>query len=308
MIPLNTLLKNLYKMTEEDFWIAQRFKIKDGTIICLPWQLVSDYLEGKPITDKNNNSHYLKPNYKTVLANEEIFESDKTIKENVKLMNQIKKILKAKGISYKIYFSGNKSLHCHILFNKTLSDIPIEQREEAKRNWAIQTIGKELFNEIDPALFRPKQLCLIKDCKHPKTGKQKILIEENIIGEGINEFPTTITATLKEPIKKTGLDLTITNINCPAIEYVINNYCEDGTGRQDFLAPNVSALTRHHKDREELRNKFYETQHDIKPNCLECWDTTTADFRCSDLQQYMHKIKKSNICHACLLSGGGING
>ena len=302
------ILEGTYNSLGQDFWIAQRFKIKSGKVVCLPWQLVSEYLQNKKVTDKNGKQHLIEPNYKMVLPNEIVLESDKTVEENTELMNKIKKILIEKGVSFKIYFSGNKSLHCHIFFDNTLKEVQEEQREEAKRNWAIETIGKELFNEIDPALFRPKQLCLIKGCNHPKTGKEKILIEENIIEDGINKFPSTIIPDLREPTKKIGLDITITNINCPAIQYVINNYCNDGTGRQDYLAPNVSAITRHHKDRETLRNKFYQTQHDIKPRCLECWDTTDADFRCSDLQQYMHKIGKQNICHACLLSGGGING
>lgn len=145
-------LKNIYEITKENFWLAQRIKTKDK-IICLPWQTIKDYLQEIKVIDKKYNSYLIEPNYRTILSNEIILESDKTKEENQKLMNQITKKLKQKNISYKTYFSGNKSIHCHIFFDKTLSNIQKEQREEAKRKWTIQVIGKELFEQLDPALF-----------------------------------------------------------------------------------------------------------------------------------------------------------
>jgi hypothetical protein len=89
------------------FFVANRFKIKDGSIACTKW------FEWKDWKQQRKNL----PNYRQVLHNEIVLETYFPRKqENWETAQAIMKILREKNCAYRCWFSGNKSFHIHLLF------------------------------------------------------------------------------------------------------------------------------------------------------------------------------------------------
>lgn len=81
--------------------------------------------------------------HRSVLKNEIVIESDyPTYEENYEAARFIGKLLEGKGLQPSYYYSGNKSLHVHILFDfKTFLDVPLELQEQVMSSFR----GKGFF-------------------------------------------------------------------------------------------------------------------------------------------------------------------
>ena len=129
--------------------------------------------------------------------NEIVLETDfkkETLAESQKAnrgfwSEKIKPVLDEKKIGYKAYFSGSKSIHAHILFDKNLT-------AEERVAWLKETFPKNVFKEFDDQMFnKRRQMVLAEGKSNPRTGKAKTLIEE--AEPSINKFE------LKKPVETT---------------------------------------------------------------------------------------------------------
>ena len=278
-------LKTLSTNSGIDFYVS--FRYKNGG--WHKWTLLSQWPEKYP------------PNYRQVLPNELVIESDFSLQENIQIADEICALLKSQGVSFLRFFSGNKSQHIHTDF-EGLEKIPPQLRTEIKIKLVEKLIGLDLAAKIDKSNLGQKHLILIPKEKNPKTGIPKKLIE-SYCAEIINHLPQDILATAQnlKPVMGKVQSISKPILKCRAVELSLKERFIDGSGRQNQLAPNVSALTRQHPQRQELRDCFYSIQVDVKPNCLECWDTANSKFSCRQLRHYMQKIGHGAVCDLCLL-------
>lgn len=298
------IIKGLFNAAEQDFWVAERFKLRNGELAWKKWQLASEWLTGVPLINDLGNTIQINPNYRTALKNEIVLESDLSKEENDVLAERIMNILKEKGISFIAYFSGNKSTHIHIFFDNVLEELEDDQRTFAKKEWARQTLGEELYTILDESLFGKKHMILIKDCKHPKTGRLKKEIARFLAPQGeINSFIKEIAAEAakQKSYAPSSKQIICVPLSCPAVSFALANKFSDGSERYMKLAPNVAAITRNHPQREDLRKSYYVTQFDANKRSLESWDASNSVFRCEQLQGFMKERGQGKICDLCLL-------
>jgi len=318
MIALDIQLKELFEQTQEDFWVAQRFKVKDK-IVCLPWQKVSEYLQGKPVTDKNKKEHYLKPNYRTILKHENVLESDEDKLTNAKMAQKAISIFKKNNLSFECWFTGSKSYHLHLYF-KNLKKLSKTQRTKAKELFAEEIEktslqgNKPLRLIFDYSNFKPKRLIQIEGSINPKTGLNSVLVTKSK-SNNLNELPQEIidkALQVKEKKElKTTKNLYATPGTCKALDYALENELPHGGGKNkhsrfEWVSPNMAAYIRKQENREELAQQYYLTQNKNTGE-LECWDNKPSSFCCEQLRTYMKAIDKGTICDKCLLEAG-LNG
>ncbi|MCX6803806.1 MAG: hypothetical protein NTY48_04530 [Candidatus Diapherotrites archaeon] len=281
-------LQALSKEWTNDFWVAH----KDPNGIWSKWLPLSQWSKFTPV------------NYRQVLPNEVVMESDFDDKTNKLIAEEICKKLRDNNIAYERYFSGNKSHHIHCFF-VGLDTAPIQVSAKTKELLVDSLIGSELSSKLDKSLFGPKHLVLIPNENHPKTDVRKMLVDSYHQGS-VNPLPEIVKdfISLHKQMVPQVIITPQEKIKCSAMELSIKKRFPDGSGRQNRLAPNFSAFSRTRSDRQQLRNAFYATQVDTKPNCLSCWDSKKSTFSCKQLRNYMYSIGEGSTCDLCMLNKG----
>ena len=90
-----------------EFWVAKREK---KTVKCHSWSSWLLWIDWQICRQDF-------PNYRQTLWNEIVLETDYPEKEtNWEVAQKIMEHLKKQGYGFKVYFTGNKSYHIHLLF------------------------------------------------------------------------------------------------------------------------------------------------------------------------------------------------
>lgn len=270
----------------ESAWVARRFKAKDGTITCTKWLSPSDWAK----------QHKTKPNYRSVLPNEIVLETDFPAKEiNWLVAQKIMGLLRQQGYGYKCLFSGNKSFHVHLFFNAELSP-------KCKKLWIGATLGEVLAADIDESNCGKKHLIGIENTPHPKTGACKTLVCEHGNWQANTMPKKIIEAACKEPEKTFSKNHTVSATkNCPFLNYCLENKIDLQNRQQNSnFSPNVFA---YFKGNEKLLQQLVETQQqeNITLARLNCWKQYRPEFNCKQVQKFAGSINKRAICDLCLL-------
>jgi hypothetical protein len=284
MNPLSSSLKKLSQRWETDFFVAYKRQDKSWT----KWYPLSEW------------SFEFDPNYRQILANELLIETDLTQEENKTISNKISDSMRKKDIGFYCSFTGNKSYHNHSFWNG-LEKLEPKQRTKAKELLA-EWICEKQYEDIDPANLKPKRLILIHGAKHPKTGKEKVLYD-NFNPEKINKVPEFIIEQAKQvtaPKSFGGNQITFKPSSCPFIDYAIKNKLPI-SDRNSNLVPNVVALL-DEKGWEQCANAQDKTYLEF-----ENWAKRNPKFNCSQLRAYAKTVGKGNICNKCLMEVG-LNG
>ena len=272
-------LQKLSLRWNTDFFIA--YKNQKGN--WSKWILLSEW-----------NRDY-SPNYRQILKEELVIESDLTQKENKIIANQIIASMKEKGVGFFCSFTGNKSYHNHS-FWEGLNELRDKQRTKAKELLAEWICGKQ-YKQVDAANFKPKRLILIHGEKHPKTGKKKVLFD-SFQPEKVNIVPEEILEKAKEVQDKVfESNVCFKPSSCSFIDYALKNKLPI-SDRNSNLVPNVVAL---------LDEKGWEqcaTTQDKTFNEFENWAKRKPSFNCEQLRRYAKSVGKGNLCNKCLMEVG----
>lgn len=287
-------LVKLKSAFNEDFWIAQKFKTSENEFFFTHWHKMSEWKNFYPTTT---------PNYRSILYNELVLETDyPTPEENKVIALQVMEKLRERNAKFWCVFTGNKSYHVHT-FCDSLKLVQEFQIEKAKRILALDLLGQELFDKMDGSNFRNKRLIQIEVSKNPKTGLDTSFLEEH---EGqILKFDFGSVLDLEKTFKKYVLPTddwkrTLIPKTCLALEYALVNKLPSGRiTRYEYISPSLAAYIRNRANRDELAKKFYEIQE--KHGDLEAWDRKPSNFSCKQIRIFMESNKLSNICEECLL-------
>jgi hypothetical protein len=271
-------------MTEfpESAWVAYRWKTKDGKIACSKWLSPSDW----------KKQHKTQPNYRSIMPNEIVLETDFPTKETNWLVAQkITELLRQQGYGYRCFFSGNKSFHIHLFFTE-MALLP-EQLVRCKKLWILQTLGEVLANDVDESNCGKKHLIGIEETPHPKTGAKKTSVAEHGDWQA-NAMPESILQEAKkEP--KVNFVKQVDNIapkHCLLIQWACENKLPVSCRNQN-LVPNVVAFTQDRKVWQQCAN----TQ-GKQVSEFENWAARKPQFNCRQLQVYGKKIGIS-VCNYC---------
>ena len=239
------------------------------------------------------------PNYRQILPNELVFESDfPTRQENETFAQLIIKKLKDSGYSYNAVFTGNKSIHIHVFFKAN------KPEEIDKTKIALRIIGPELFNEpkLDKSNFLKTRMIQIENAQNPKTGNMPEKIDSNI-GPDIPVIDSDYITTLEQKKKKSTIVTTkqkriIDNgapHRCGFLEYAARNPLPEGS-RHLTVEPNLAAYINFNPEKEALSVEYYNTQQNPNTNS---WRDADAQFNCSQLKKYAKSIGITNPCELC---------
>ena len=87
---------------------------------------------------------------------------------------------------------------------------------------------------------------------------------------------------------------------CAFCDYCFSHKLPDGTGRNERVAPSVSAFTRNHPGKEKLRAAYNKVQNNDDIDRLALWDETPSEFWCGQLRHYGKENGLGKICDECL--------
>lgn len=287
-------LEFIQEFNNQDIRVALRYKLNNGEMVTTKWKdtFISNWDKKYP---------GLTPNYRQVLDNELVLESDlPTREENKVIADKIINILEAKNINYWCIFTGSKSYHIHIIFK--LHNSEKCNIAETKRNLAKRILPRELYDEVDEANFFKIRLIQIEGSVNPKTGNMSEKYTEKINGV--------------QPIIK-GAEPTVCQINmpewkkslapeyCAELEYMMEHYVKDSSKmtRHHMILPSFAAYVRNKPNRAELIRKFCEVQKK-DPSEIDGWDSLNTYFGHKQIREYFKENGLEHISVQCLLSGG----
>jgi hypothetical protein len=187
-----------------------------------------------------------------------------TRNENEMLAESIKLCLQHNSFGYSLFMGGTKSVHCHIFFNRTITN----QERESFIDCFFPIVKKHL----DKVFWtQERHLIALEYAPHYKTGKEKELIEKT--EPTINEFPI---------LQKTV---------CKIINYALYHKLPEGNRNKDLM-PNFMGLS----PSKETINKMAETQKMPIAN-ISGWEKT--NFNCIHLKQYAKENNLPDLCENC---------
>jgi hypothetical protein len=243
------------------------------------------------------------PNYRQILPNEIVVETDLSREENEVIANKIIKILNKNNFSYLNYFTGNKSYHIHLFFDD-LNNFEDRKRTFLKKEWLKYYFDKEdYFVLIDSTNFGARSLIQIPGSVNQKTGKTKSLIESSS-KSSLNLMPADI---IRKSMKIGGFKFKNKHSNAPdfcgACELALREKFPAGN-RHHAVSANIVPYLKQFKNYDDLKKKYLQTQFDGKrERDLKGWEDKDSSFNCPQLQTYMREHKKGKICDLCLLEG-----
>lgn len=89
---------------------------------------------------------------------------------------KLKNFLVENDIQYGLYDSGNRSYHFHIPHEPKFSkDLPYSHLK------LLERMGLNM-SKVDTSIYRPNSIFRLTGTRHTKTGKKKVLLEENTTG------------------------------------------------------------------------------------------------------------------------------
>jgi len=241
------------------------------------------------------------PNYRFILPNELLMETDfDECRTNKEMMDCIQKLLDEKGICYEVWFSGNKSYHCHVLFDD-LEKVSLLIRPKVKKALAERLTNEEIAKSLDFSNFGNERMIQIKGMPHRKNRQLKTCVA---VVEGTNKLPEG----LIEQVEKKGHEKSLpknynipTPNKCAFAEYILTHKI-DAENKYIQLCPNVSAYTRNLANKEDIRKQYNDLQNpedDI--DRLGRWDNRPSKFNCFQMRLFAKKIGKNNLCEKCLV-------
>ena len=144
-----------------DFKVAYAFKNSEGDMI---WSKHKSVMQ---LWQEENWWMLSKVNNRTILPNEIILDIDDDTER--KRLNKLKKIntfLEFSGVYHKMYFTGSKGYHVHILLNKELT--PDERKFYTKKF------------KVDELKISTRVMIALEFAPHWKTGRQKTEITNKL--------------------------------------------------------------------------------------------------------------------------------
>lgn len=233
-----------------------------------------------------------KPNYWIIAPEMLVLETDFPGKEeNFEFAREICNKLERQKVSYKAYWTGNKSVHVEAEF-KELAGYSDEVRPKVKEALAKHLLNPVLMQALDDANFKTKRMIAIPGTPHRTTGVCKQIwrsrsFEENKLPEEVKSKKFASGAiTVKQfhsKLKKEG--------KCAFLEWVLQNKIPEGC-RNQKIAPNLMALM------PEKAEQFARVQ-EMPIQHVKGWKNTK--FNCKQLQKNADQLKQRSICDLCLL-------
>jgi hypothetical protein len=290
-----SFLDNLVLNTGQSFDVCRKFKGTDNEFHFTSWV---------PYSEWKSLKKGLIPNYREILQNEIVFESDlPTEKENRVVALEILSSLEEKNLNFWCVFTGSKSYHIHLLCDELLK-VDREVRPKVREFFAKSWFSQEIVSKLDFKNFDTRRLIQIEVATNPKTEKEPEVLREKIDG-----IQPSIPAEFFNEKGKRKYELPSSNWKrdlipkkCDALEYCLVNKVPSGNfTRYEYISSSLSAYIRHKKNREELAKVYYKLQG--KSGDLEAWDKKPSNFNCNQVRKFMEKNGFGKICEKCLLSG-----
>lgn len=270
-----------------DYFVARWFLDEHGG-------LPTRWKDGLGLPSSYFARHVTMPNYEQIRKSQLLVETDFEKKEtNEQVAEHICKLYDEKKVSYKKYFTGNKSYHIDSDW-MGFDELEKSHRQRAKPALAEWLTNKELAKDFDDANFKDLRLIQIPGEPHRKTKKLKVLVKET--GDWLNVVPKEII----EKTKRLVLPVTCkTNIpfkgSCGICELALTQCFPEGTNRHQSLIPNLVAYLPKEKWAQAAKTQNKSITE------LENWAKEKRDFRCDQLQAYARKKDLGHVCDECLL-------
>lgn len=196
-------------------------------------------------------------NHRSILKDEVVIEFDEDDRKlNKKYADKVAKKLKEDGFSYSKWFSGNKSVHVHIIVDtKNATNIQLLKK-------TIMRYYSEGIALPDLRLASNNHLIRAEYGVHEKTQEKKSLISKS------NDYPTT--SVIPQPVWKrylTSVKQSISNqigyhtrdlVNHKGFQWIVNSstFREAEDGRERALFMLIHVLKEKYKDDKEGLIKF----------------------------------------------------
>ena len=238
------------------WWLRRYYPIQEQLLLC--------YRESEK-NGWNDRAMYLSTNYddtkpynhRNILTNEVIIEFDEEDPiKNKDMADKVCKRLDSDEIEYSKWFSGNKSVHIHIMFN-TGNASNIQMLKRAIMEYYTKNIGVP-----DMKLASDNHLIRAEHGVHEKTGKVKKLLKKtnnypsiNIIKQDIwNNYSSDMGEMIKRQLNTKIKSMT----DHPGIRWILaaEKFREVNDGRERALFMLIHVLKRDYKDRKDELTKF----------------------------------------------------
>jgi hypothetical protein len=286
--------------------LEKNFLSKDDKILLTRKYSISGnsgFTKWVPIEEWKSCYSNILPNYRTIMMNEIVLESDESKEENFELAKKIKDVLVKNNFYFWSVFTGNKSIHFHLICNDLLKIDPT-MKKEACTHFVHKYFSEDIVEKLDFSNFNPKRMIQIEVAVNPKT---KLLPE--VFFENLNGFYISLDDSLFEHkekkkyiVKEWTRDLCPKN--CPSLEFCLKNKFPSGElTRYEFISPSLAAYIRYKPNRDFIAESYYKIQG--KQGDLEAWDLKPSNFSCKQIRKFMEFHKKGEFCEKCL--GGLLN-
>lgn len=251
-----------------------------------------------PLDEFKRTYPQLTPNYEQIRSECLDLETDFPTKaQNAQFADAIESKLTEKGVKWKTFFSGNKSLHTEADYPE-LASFDDKTREKAKEALAEHLLNPVLIQAIDHANFKTKRLVGIPGQPHRLTGHPKEVIRFYDSGKE-NNIPGVVFEKISQAPKTTFRPVRTANnkIKCLVCEHALTHRFPEGA-RNQVLAPNFMALNPSHAEVEQLA----ETQ-GMNIREITGWKACGSfqgNFNCKQLQDYVTDYNIwDDVCKKC---------
>lgn len=294
MVSIIERIEAYCKLSGEDLFLSKRYPNYDSIVYSesySTWVKASEWDWG--ISD---------PNDRQIMKNEIVIETDLNKETNFELTKLMQTKLIKEGISYWIYFTGNKSYHIHFLVNG-LENIEDGKQRQKIKNKIAETLFPKEYNVIDKNNFFPKKLIRLEGAYNPKSKtfvelyhKQQFMdsetITQNLLLKAIAELEKEDLAKTKTEYDNLTNQVSNNKIYCMLMEDALKNKWSEG-GRHINLCPNAVAILSHN----ELI-QLAKTQN-MQFSEFEGWVKKKPQFNCVQFRRYGATIGKKDICKEC---------
>ena len=298
MTDVKQFLDSIYQEGKNPFDVCHR-KVVNGKSFFSKWIPYQDW------------KYATLPNYRTLLPNEMLLETDYKKKEaNDAIAKEMMNKMAARGIPFYAFYTGNKSTHIHFFVQH-----PKYQKDIIARNKKLiikHIFGENIFDIIDTANLGERRMIQIEYSINPKTGQPSQLVrnEEGNPYKLPKDLMLYHVGELKDKATKLFINKKEILNNkapryCPFIEFCCTNELPtmDEThpySRNQYIAPNVAAYVLANKEKSYLFERYYESQ---KSQVRKEWLGCNPEFNCKMLQDYAEKNNITKFCDICKKHG-----
>jgi len=240
-------------MNTLNWWLRRYYQIQDEILLVYRPTLKS-YWGDRTLYLSEDYVQSKKYNHRSVLDKEVVIEFDEEDKSlNRKLADEVCKRLKADGITFAKWDSGNKSIHVHCLI-----DYGEVKNLQLLKKVFMRYYSKDLKYSPDLRLASPNHLVRAEHGVHEKTGFTKKFISRNGQYPTISKIPQPV---WNEYYREYGIVLkrkATVDVNSfvehPALKYILTSekFRENSDGRERALFMLCHVLKPKYNDKKEL--------------------------------------------------------